>query len=224
MRATICKPILLILCLLAFVAGCARPLTENERDVAAAIFGDTLDPGPVRVRIGVGIAPLPNRAPSDAGRPPALPPPDWTPPDNLCERAYQPGRGWQFPAGFVLGNQIFLARSSYRPDMFAGWPDSLPMGQSLLMAHELVHVWQHQNRVRTGFTTLHSAAESFGPDDPYFWANKGQSDFLSFNFEAQAAIVEDYLCYSFLLPDHPKRAELAELIGVALPVTHSLAP
>lgn len=214
--------------LLVVLSGCARPLTQNEREIAAAVFGDSFDPDPVRVRLGVGLAPLPKRAISDgraARNPPAPPlPKDWHPPDTICDRVAEPDRGWQFPAGFVLGNQIFLARDFYRPDMFAGWPDRLPIGQSLLMAHELMHVWQFQNRARTGYSTLRSGAESLMAGDPYYWPGKGQSALLAFNFEAQAAIVEDYLCYTFLLPDHPRRAELAALIGPVLPVTQSFGP
>ncbi|MDA5093471.1 hypothetical protein O2N63_05150 [Aliiroseovarius sp. KMU-50] len=192
--------------------------------MAQAIFGDSLDPDPVRVHVGLGIAPLPQKAPSDARGGDALPPPDWTPPDTICDRANEPGRGWQYPAGFVLGNQVFLSRANYRPDMFDGWPDSLPMAQSLLMTHELVHVWQSQNRTHTGYTTLRSGAETLRTDDPYFWADKGQSEFLAFNFEAQATIIEDYLCYTFLVPHHPKLEELADLIGPALPVVQNLGP
>ncbi len=200
----------------SLISGCARPLTPNERDFAQTLFGSSFDPTPVRVHVGVGLAPLPHKAPSDAGQALALPPPDWTPPNTICDRSYSPSRGWRYPAGFVLGNHVFLARKFYRPDMFKGWPESLPMGQSLLMAHELVHVWQFQNRNRTGYSTLRAGAESLGKDDPYFWPNKEKSAFLSFPFEAQAAIVEDYLCYTFLLPNHPKRAELAALITPAL--------
>ncbi|UWQ08455.1 hypothetical protein [Aliiroseovarius crassostreae] len=236
MRAALSKTLLFGLGLIAVVAGCARPLTPNERALAQEVFGDSFDPDPVRVRIGIGLAALPAQAPSDGraarlaektgqdgGRPAPVSGKDI--PNDACDRVATPDAvGWRFPAGFVLGNQVFLVRAAYRPDMFAGWPVALPMAQSLLMAHELVHVWQYQNRARTGFTTLKSGAESFREGDPYYWPDKGHNTLLAFNFEAQATIVEDYLCYSLLLPDHPKRAELAALIGDTLPVTRNFGP
>ncbi len=198
----------------------------------------------MRVRVGIGLAPLPARAPSDGraarraaerakerknerteeGRRADDPPAALSIPNDACDRVAVPGRGWRYPAGFALGNQLFLARDAYRPDMFAGWPEALPVGQSLLMAHELVHVWQYQNRAITGYSAFKSGAEAFRADDPYYWPDKGHSAFLAFNYEAQATIIEDYLCYSFLLPDHPKRAELAALIGTVLPVAKSFGP
>lgn len=243
MRGVRCKSLmtgaLAALVLGGAIAGCSRPLTTNEREVAKAVFGDSFDPDPVRVHMGIGLTPLPSRAPSDgkaARRAAARAASDGATektssksvrqaiPDDACDRVAVPNRGWRPPAGFALGNQLFLAREAYRPDMFAGWPVALPIGQSLLMAHEMVHVWQYQNRDITGYTPLKSGAESFRPDDPYFWADKGQSALLAFNYEAQATIIEDYLCYTFLLPDHPKRAELAALIGPILPVARNFGP
>lgn len=210
------------LCLVLSLSACARGLAPGEAAFADALFGNSLDQGRIQVQRGVGLLPLP-RAEAEAQADDSLPPPRRAP-QGICDRVPSPRQGFQWPAGMVLWNQLYLRRDFYGADLMEGWPRTVPVPHVLLMAHELVHVWQHQNRARTGFTTLHSAAESFGPDDPYFWANKGQSEFLAFNFEAQAAIVEDYLCYSFLLPDHPKRAELADLIGPALPVTQNLSP
>ena len=40
----------------------------------------------------------------------------------------------------------------------------------------------------------------------------------SFGYEQQAAIVEDFVCFTVANPDHPRRAELRALLEPVLPV------
>ena len=89
--------------------------------------------------------------------------------------------------------------------------------QALVFAHELTHIWQWQNRARTGYTPFRAAAESLRLVDPYF-APPGEAPFLSFGYEQQAAIVEDFICFTFANPDHPRRAELREILAPVFPV------
>ncbi len=185
---------------LVSLAACSRPLSENEVQMSQTLFGDTLDTSKVRVRTGIGLLPLPSpsRFPTTHQRPrPAT--------SRKLSAIVCPSRtgNGEFPPGFALWNQIYLKRALYRDDMFAGWPKSLPMPHALLMAHELVHVWQWQNRDRTGYTPTKSGAESFQPGDPYYWPGREAGAFLSYNFEAQAALVEDYMCMTLFVPDHP---------------------
>ena len=200
---------------LVCLSACSRPLSENEVQMSQTLFGDTLDTSKVRVRAGVGALPLPNPDPIPEDVAKAAP---RDIPKTVCDRVPQPDQKWTYPAGFVLWNQIYLKREFYRDDMFDGWPESLPMPHALLMAHELVHVWQWQNRDRTGYTPFKSGAESFQPGDPYYWPGREPGAYLSYNFEAQAALVEDYMCMTLFVPDHPRRKELEALIAPVIPV------
>lgn len=204
---------------LVCLTACSRPLSDTEVEMSHIVFGDSLDTEKVRVRAGIGVLPLP------PPKPPAVPAPDAAPdaaprklPKGVCDRVPQPNRKIAFPAGFVLWNQVFLKRDFYRDDMFEGWPERLPMPQALLMMHELVHVWQWQNRDRTGYTPGRSGAESLRKGDPYYWPGREAGAYLSYNFEGQAAMVEDYMCMTLFDPDHPRRAELEALITPVLPV------
>lgn len=197
-------------------AGCARNLSDTEVEMSRLVFGDSLDTDKVRVRAGIGVLPLPKAKPTpkDAPKQDAR-----KLPKGVCDRVPQPDRKIEFPAGFVLWNQVFLKRDLYRDDMFEGWPKSLPMPHAVLMMHEFVHVWQWQNRDRTGYTPGRSGAESLRPGDPYYWPGREAGAYLSYGFEAQAAMVEDYMCMTLFDPTNPRRADLAALIGPVLPVT-----
>lgn len=205
----------LLTVLLVGSVACSRPLSDTEVEMSRTLFGNTLDPRKVRVRAGIGVLspPQPKSIPRIGPEVVA-----YDLPDTICDRVADPDRKWTYPAGFVLWNQVFLKRDFYRDDMFEGWPDNLPMPQALLMAHELVHVWQWQNRALTGYTPGRSGAESFQPGDPYYWPGREADVFLSYNFEAQAALVEDYMCMTLFVPHHPRRKELEALITPAIPV------
>ena len=209
--------ILVIGAALAVTSGCARKLSETEVEMSQLVFGDSIDTDKVRVRAGIGVLPLPKTdpIPKDAPKRDAR-----KLPKGVCDRVPQPDRKIEFPAGFVLWNQVFLKRDLYRDDMFEGWPESLPMPHALLMMHELVHVWQWQNRDRTGYTPGRSGAESLRKGDPYYWPGREAGAYLSYGFEAQAAMVEDYMCMTLFDPGNPRRDELAALVGPVLPVAN----
>ena len=52
--------------------------------------------------------------------------------------------------------------------------------------------------------------------DPYY--SRGQATFFSFGYEQQAALVEDYVCFAFANPDHPRRAELRAILSPVFPL------
>ena len=54
----------------------------------------------------------------------------------------------------------------YRGDMVEGWPEVLPLADAMLLAHEMVHAWQWQNRDLTGYHPLKAAFEHVGSADP----------------------------------------------------------
>ena len=203
-----------MLCLAA--SGCARGLAPAEAAFAEALFGDSLDQGQIVVQAGVGLTPLPRPAPAPAVQDP--PPPPGKLPEGVCERVPSPRQGFQWPAGMVIWNQVFLRRDFYRADMLERWPEAVPMPHALLMAHELVHVWQWQNRARTRYDPATSGAESVRSRDPYWYVPDADREFLTYGFEQQAAMIEDYVCYTMFAPKAPRRAELRALIHPVLPL------
>lgn len=87
-------------------------------------------------------------------------------------------------------------RSAYSDD-FAKETD--PKKQSVFI-HELVHVWQHQNRVLS--TPKEAIRETlkhkFNYQKSYHYTLSRNRDLASYGFEQQAAIIQDY----FLLTRH----------------------
>lgn len=199
---------ILFIVLLA-VAGCARPLSDAEGRFARDLFGPSLDTSKVTVAQGLGLLPPPQTIPSRVTR--------VTSTDQACLRTPQP-RGAQPPQAFALRHRVHFDNELYSTDMAFGWPMGLRVPQALVLAHELTHVWQWQNRDRTGYSPFRAVAESFRLADPYYSAPGEAPEFFSFGYEQQAAIVEDYVCFSFANPSHPRRLELRELIAPVLPV------
>ncbi len=204
----------LALALLLVLAACARPLTPGETRFARDMFGDTLDPARVRVHAGAGLTPLPH--PKPAPQPPTRASRAELP-KGFCTRTPQP-RKIRWPAGFALGNSVFLKRDYYVADTFPGWPEQFLLPQGFLMAHELVHVWQWQNRATTHYSPLRPLAEAARRADPYYWDPTGPRPFQAYGFEQQAALVEDYLCYRLFEPASPRLDELRAILAPALPI------
>jgi len=135
--------------------------------------------------------------------------------DRACLRTPQP-RGAQPPQAFAFRNRLHFDTGLYSSNMAPQWPEAMRVPQALILAHELTHAWQWQNRDVTGYTPLRAAAESIEFADPYF--SEGQAAFYSFGYEQQAAIVEDYVCFAFANPTHPRRFELRAILEPVLPV------
>lgn len=205
-----------MLVLLLMLAACARPLTPGEKAFAHDILGDSLDVDKVRIARDFGL-----RAPATvADAPPARPEPA---PEKIrtipgiCDRKPQGPRS-EPPPAFALWNRIHLIGRFYRPDTAPGWPDRVALPQALILAHELVHVWQWQNRRRTGYRPARAALESMLAIDPYYYRPEDADGFLSYGFEQQGALVEDYFCYALFDPVNPRRAELRRLLAPHFPV------
>ena len=192
---------------LLLLAACSRPLTQAEEAFAADLFGPSLDTSQVRVAQGLGIVPLYRTVPTRVKLVQAT--------DKACVRTPQP-RGAQPPQAFALNNRVHFETGLYSSDMILQWPERLRIPQALVLAHELTHVWQWQNRKRTGYTPARAVAESWRLADPYF--SDGEAEFFAFGYEQQAAIVEDYVCFTFANPDHPRQVELREILAPVLPV------
>ena len=195
----------IILAVLCLLAACARPLTPSEVAFAEDLFGPTLDTQKVR------ILPAPYW-PQDVQAPRAV-----RGTDKACVRVPQP-RGAQPPQAFALGNMMHFSGPLQARDMTLAWPRGLRFPQALIFAHEMTHVWQWQNRAWTGYTPLRAVAESIALADPYFSASGEAPLFFAFGYEQQAAIVEDYLCFTIANPGHPRRLELRALLEPVFPV------
>lgn len=202
---------------LLLLAACARPLSDNEDAFAAALFGNSLNRDAVTVRAGIGVLPLPPAKPDTAADSNA-PRPARAVPDGFCTRVPSPSTGPRWPAAFVLWDDVFFSYKYYKADTFAGWPNSVPLPQFLIMSHELVHVWQWQNRDQTQYRPSRSAAEAGIGIDPYYWQIEPGREFLSYGFEQQAAMVEDYLCYRLFERENPRLRDLHAIIDPVLPL------
>lgn len=209
------RPVSRRLCLAAamllglLLAGCSRPLTEAERGFAEGLFGPTLDVERVRVTRGLGLAPLPEPGPARA-RVVALK-------DEPCRREPQPG-SWGPPPAFALWNRMHLSRERYTPEMLPGWPDYARLPHVFYLVHELVHVWQWQNRAVTGYAPQRAFGEGLRVSDPYYYEVTAARPFHAYGYEQQASIVEDWLCHRLFDPDNPRRAMLEAILGPVFPL------
>lgn len=199
------KPLLLSALLL--LTACTRGLTPAEEAFAKDLFGPKLDTRRVEITQGLGLFPLYRTVPGEVTLVEGT--------DKACLRTPQP-RGAQPPQAFAFRNRLHFESGLYSSDFIMIWPERLRFPQALILAHELTHVWQWQNRRRTGYSPSRAAAESWRLADPYF--SDEEAEFFAFGFEQQAAIVEDYVCFAFANPNHPRRAELRAILDPVLPM------
>ena len=183
-------------------------MTPAEEQMARDVFGPTLDTSKVVVAQGAGLWPPTRTRVAKTTLVQGT--------DKACIRVPQPPS--DAPAQAVaIRNKIHFDTGLYSSDMVMDWPNRLRFPQALVFAHELTHVWQWQNRKRTGYTPFRAALETVRLIDPYF-VPPGEAEFLSFGYEQQASIVEDYLCFAFANPKHPRRAELRAILEPVFPV------
>lgn len=211
--------LLLILCLTACTT---RPLTEGERGFLTTIPGDAVDMDKARITRGsitsAFEADIPER------------------PRTTCRaRIYPPRSGPQtliFP-GLTLGSTMFYTDPFWSDDYVAGYPDALPLRDAMRLAHEMTHVWQWQTRARTGYHPLKALREHIAEDDPYLVDFDADRPFLSYGWEQQGTLVEEFVCcraldpgaaktealYRMLAREFPQvaRRELTKLADIALP-------
>ncbi len=199
----------LLLGLIFLLAACSRPLTEAENQFATDLFGDTLNVENVRVAQGLGLTPPPKTIPTSVKKLRGT--------DQACVRTPQP-RGAQPAQAFALRNGVFFGTALYSSDMALTWPRGLRFPQALIFAHEVTHVWQWQNRATTRYSPWRAIRESLRLADPYFSASGEAPAFFQFGFEQQAAIIEDFVCFTVANPNHPRRRELRALLAPILPV------
>jgi len=197
---------LLLFCLL--LAACGRPLTPAEKSFAEQIHGPSLDTARIRFVNGALIGKVtydrPTR-PRLACRERILPEPE-TPTVTVA------------PAAYVIHNKVFFSTDWYEKNFLPSYPKRMSLIHAMIFAHEITHVWQWQNRGRTGYSPLAAMNEHRGGADPYLFDIKTKTRFLDYGYEQQASIVEEFVCCATLDPGAPRTARLRQLLRGAFPM------
>ena len=191
------------------LSGCGRRLTGTEVEFASRIHGAALDLAQVRLVEGapVGNVTFKRKArPRVSCRERILPPPK----EEIVTTK---------PAAVTLFNTVYFARDWYVKNYLPAYPERLYLIEAMLLAHELTHVWQWQNRARTGYHPLRAAAEHGNSDDPYLFDLDGAPAFLRYGYEQQGAIVEEYVCCRALAPEAARTKRLHAMLKGAFPVS-----
>lgn len=191
-----------MLCLCLALVACGRPLTPNETAFAAVLKGRSFDPAAARLHEGLATGPV-REIPAR--------------PRLTCQdRIFPPPRGQTVrvaTGAMAIFHDVHVRRDLYAEDFLAGYPDSLYLPDAMLFAHEMVHVWQWQNRARTGYHPLRAAFEHLNSPDPYLFDPGTTRDYLDFGYEQQGAIMEEYVCCRALAPDAARTARLHAMLA-----------
>ena len=198
------------LCLLALLlAGCGRSLTDTETAFISKIHGTDLNLDRVRLVEGalVGSVTFRRKArPRVTCRELIQKPPK----DEIVTAS---------PAAVALFNRIFFTRNWYVDNYAPDYPNRLYLVEAMLLAHEMTHVWQWQNRDRTGYHPLRAAAEHNNNPDPYLFDLSNTAGFLDYGFEQQGAIVEEYVCCRAIAPKAARTLRLHQMLAAEMPVS-----
>ena len=197
-----------VLALFCVVTACGRPMTDNEISFIQVLHGDTLDTDRIRIVDGA-----PTRAVTFRHKP--------RPRTTCRERILPPAKDeivTSKPAAVAVYNTILFDKDWYLDDYVPDYPGEINLIAAMLLAHELTHVWQWQNRDVTGYSPLRAAREHQVSDDPYLFDVAAERAFSEFGFEQQGAIVEEFVCCRALAPQAPRTQRLHALISKAMPV------
>lgn len=201
--------ILRLFLILVLLCSCGRPLTETEAAFIQGLQGEQLDTSRVRLVKGAPVAAVTFRRKAR--------------PRVACRERIMPPIKEEIvtskPAAVTLFNRVYFVKNWYLDDYLRDYPERLYLVESMLLAHEMTHVWQWQNRARTGYSPMRAAAEHGSVDDPYLFDLDEAPDFLSYGFEQQGAIVEEYVCCRALAPDAARTKRLHTMLSGAFPVS-----
>ncbi|MFW8593482.1 hypothetical protein [Cribrihabitans neustonicus] len=199
----------LLLVAALLLSGCGRPLTESERVFLGGLHGASLDAERVRIVRGAPLRAITFRR---------MPRPRLT-----CREKIMPPVKDEIvtssPAALALFNRIFFVERWYLDDYLPEYPQRISLVEAMLLAHEVTHVWQWQNRRQTGYSPLRAAAEHGRRNDPYLFDLEGNGDFLTYGYEQQGAIMEEYVCCRALAPDAARTRRLHAMIGGTVPLS-----
>ena len=190
------------------LSACGRPLTPNEIAFADTLFADQVDPARVRFVRG-------HLAESYTFRYQARPR------VTCMERIYPPPTDpviTTSPGAISLFNKVFYRKDMYLDDYAHASGGKGNLYALMLFAHEMTHVWQWQNRRKTGYHPLKAAQEHRPGHDPYLFDLGTQPALLSYPYEQQAAIVEEYVCCRALAPKAARTQRLHDMLSRDIPV------
>ncbi|MEM8630475.1 MAG: hypothetical protein AAGF74_04505 [Pseudomonadota bacterium] len=191
---------------LVLAACAARPLTEAERAFTETVAGDAIDIDRVTIVKGAAVgllnAEIPVR-PRTTCRQKLLPP------------RSEPASG-TYPA-FVIGERIYFTRRFWRDDFLADYPDAMNLRVAMRFAHEMTHVWQWQERQKTGYHPFKAVSEHIEKDDPYLTEIDPEKGFLDYAYEQQGILVEEFVCCRALDPDGARTDKLRALVAEVFP-------
>ncbi|MGR3491066.1 MAG: hypothetical protein ACU0DW_03335 [Shimia sp.] len=199
------RPILLALILLA---ACGRTLTPEERAFTADLLGPSFAAEPVRLVPDIPMQAITLTRPER--------------PRTTCrERIVPEGRPGEVvtssPAAVVAFNTMYMARGWSLENFLEGYPERLNLYEAMLFGHEMVHVWQWQNRAVTGYHPLLAVAEHQVMEDPYLFETAPGRSFLDYGYEQQGALMEEYICCAALDPLAERTARLKALLAPHFP-------
>ena len=198
----------LFVCLVLSLSGCGRPLSHTEKSFIHQIYGESFATSRARLHNGALVGSVTfQRKPR---------------PRLTCrERLFPPAEDeivTTSPAAVALFNHVFFAKPFYSNDYLEGYPNSMSLYAAMLFAHEATHIWQWQNRAKTGYHPLKAAAEHSTVDDPYLFDINTENRFLDYPYEQQASLVEEYVCCTTLDPEAPRTQRLEEMLSAAFPL------
>ncbi len=199
---------------LLFLTSCGRPLTVAEKSFANQMHGSSIDVSRIRLVNGALIGKVTyarQKRPRVACRERIFPEPT----SDLVTVG---------PAAFVLHDKVFFAKEWYEVDFLPQFPKRMSLIHAMLFAHEITHVWQWQNRDRTGYTPLRAANEHGGGRDPYLFDINTKTRYLDYAYEQQASIVEEYVCCAALDPNAPRTKRLESMLKEAMPLSRLSVP
>lgn len=201
------------LILLGFVLGlsaCARGLTPQERQMTTELMGQSIDAERARW-IEFGVIGMTSRT---------YP----TRPQITCRERIGPApTGPSFQgrtAGAVAWDHVLTSPDWTLPNYLEGYPNRINLVAAMFFAHEMVHIWQWQNREITGYSPFKGLSEHRPGIDPYLFDPEQEIQFLQMGYEQQAALVEEFICCRTLAPDAPRTQRLYDTLSQAMPVTH----
>ena len=199
---------LLLIFTLALVVSCGRPLTEAETQFATAMHGEEIDTSRVRFVRGALVGSVTFKRQKR--------------PRLACRERIFPEPKSEIvtvgPAAVALHNKVFYTVPYYLRDYMHRYPKEMDLYAAMVFAHELTHVWQWQNRAKTGYSPLRAGNEHVTSQDPYLFDISTKANFLDYGYEQQAGIVEEYVCCAALDPDAPRTQRLREMLSGAFPL------
>lgn len=193
---------------LLILSACGRPLSDNEAAFVDRMNGGEVDATQVRLIEGVPVGSVTFKR---AARPRATCRERILPPQKSETVTVKPG-------AVSLFNRVYMRQDLFREDYMKDYPEEISLLATMFFSHEMTHVWQWQNRDKTGYHPFKAAVEHTQSEDPYLFEIGNSAGFLDFGYEQQASIVEEYVCCRALAENAPRTQRLHAMISQSFPV------